>query len=177
MNQFDNIIENLTSRSYIGFNDSEMHPQGRAHNKVLHISIQLCTKILSRVLSDTGSALNVLPKSILMKLTLDGVVTRPSSTIVKAFDGSQSTVFGEVDLPVKIVPHMFYITFQLMDIEPAYTCLLGRPWIYAAGAVTSTLHQKLKFLVEGRLVMIDGEEDIFVSHIDSYRYIVRMKTA
>ena len=80
-------------------------------------------------------------------------------------------MFGEVDLPIKISPHMFYITFQMMDIEPAYTCLLGRPWIHAAGVVTSTLHQKLKFLVEGKLVVIDREEDIFVSHIESYIYI------
>ena len=77
------------------------------------------------MLIDTGFSLNVLPKSSLMRLTLDGVVIRPSSTIVKALDGSQSTVFGEVDLPVKIGPNMFYITFQVMDIEPAYTCLLA----------------------------------------------------
>ena len=106
-----------------------------------------------------------------MKLTIDSIVMRPSSTIVKAFDGSQSTVLGEVDLLVKIGPHIFYITFQVMDIEPTYTCLQGRPWIREVGAVTSTLHQKLKFLVEGKLIIINGEEDIFVSHIESYRYI------
>ena len=66
---------------------------------------------------------------------------------------------------------MFYITFLVMEIEPAYTCLLRRPWIHAAGAVTSTLHQKMKFLVEGRLVVIYNEEDIFVCHIESNRYI------
>ena len=116
MNQFDNVIANLTSGSYLGFNNSELPPQGRAQNKALHISIQIGTTSLSRVLTDTGSALNVLLKSSLMKLTLDGVVIRPSSKIVKDFDGSQSTVFGEVDLPFKIGPHMFYITFQVMDI-------------------------------------------------------------
>ena len=82
-----------------------------------------------------------------MKLTLDGVVIRPSSTIIKALDDSQSSVFGEVDLPVNIGPHMFYITFQVIDIDPSYTCLLGQPWIHAARVVTPTLHQKLKFLV------------------------------
>ena len=39
-----------------------------------------------------------------------------------------------------------------------------------AGEVTSTLHQKLKFFVEGRLVIIGGEEDIFISYIESYRH-------
>ena len=38
-------------------------------------------------------------------------------------------------------------------------------------AVTLTLHQKLKFFIEGRFVIIDGEVDIFVSHTESYQYI------
>ncbi|XP_058763854.1 uncharacterized protein LOC131637289 [Vicia villosa] len=171
VDQFDGVVANLTSGARLGFDDSELPPQGRAHNKALHISIRCGSTSLSRVLTDTGSSLNVLPKTSLMKLTLEGIIIRPSSMVVKAFDGSQSTVFGEVDLPIKIGPHTFYITFQVMDIEPAYTCLLGRPWIHSAGAVTSTLHQKLKFLTEGKLVVIEGEEDIFVSHLESYRYI------
>ena len=60
--------------------------------------------------------------------------------MVRAFDGSKRAVFGEVELPVKIGPEMFKSVFYVMDIQPAYSCLLGRPWVHAAGAVTSTLH-------------------------------------
>ena len=77
VNQFDNVVASLTFGSYLGFNNSEFPPQGRAHNKALHNSIQICTTNLSRVLTDTGSDLNVLPKCSLMKLILDGVVIRP----------------------------------------------------------------------------------------------------
>lgn len=58
-----------------------------------------------------------------------------------------------------------------MDIQPAYCCLLGRPWIHGAGAVTSTLHQKLKYPVEGKIVTVCGEEEYMVSQLSSYRYI------
>ena len=68
---------------------------------------------------------------------------RASEVIVKAFDGSKKAVIGEVDLLVTIGPYTFQITFQVMDIQAVYSCLLGRPWIHEAGAVTSTLHQKL----------------------------------
>ena len=90
VNQFDNVVANLTSGSYLGFNHNEFPPQGKAHNKAVHISIQIGTTNLSRVLTDIGFAFNVLPKSRLMKLTPDCVIIRPSSMIVKAFDGSQS---------------------------------------------------------------------------------------
>ena len=46
-----------------------------------------------------------------------------------------------------------------MDISPSYNCLLGRPWIHIARAVPSTLHQKIKFVIEGQLVSVAAEED------------------
>ncbi|KAK2417462.1 hypothetical protein QL285_039759 [Trifolium repens] len=112
-----------------------------------------------------------MPKSTLLKLSLEGPVLKPSSMIVKAFDGSQREVIGEIELPMVIGPHLFNISFQVMDINPSYSCLLGRPWIHAAGAVTSTLHQKLKFIVDDKLVIVSGEEDTLVSHLSSFKYI------
>ncbi|GAU31738.1 hypothetical protein TSUD_146250 [Trifolium subterraneum] len=58
-----------------------------------------------------------------------------------------------------------------MDIRASYSCLLGRPWIHEAGAVTSTLHQKLKFVREGKLVIVNGEEALLVSHLSAFSYI------
>src|ERR1051325_4374752 len=56
-----------------------------------------------------------------------------------------------------------------MDICPAYSFLLGRPWIHGAGAVISTLHQKLKYPVKGKVVTVCGEEEYMVSHLHSFR--------
>jgi hypothetical protein len=58
-----------------------------------------------------------------------------------------------------------------MDIHPSYSCLLGKPWIHEADAVTSTLHQKLKFIKNKKLVVIGGEKALLVSHISSFSYI------
>jgi hypothetical protein len=96
---------------------------------------------------------------------------RQSGVVVKAFDGSRKTVIGEVDLPIKIGPSDFQITFQVMDIHPSYSCLLGRPWIHEAGAVTSTLHQKLKFVKNKKLVVVGGEKALLVSNLSSFSYI------
>ncbi|KAG6467798.1 hypothetical protein ZIOFF_074311 (mitochondrion) [Zingiber officinale] len=43
---------------------------------------------------------------------------------------------------------------RVLDIEPAY--LIGRPWIHMAGAVPSTLHQRLKYHMDNRLVTVMG---------------------
>ncbi|KAI5396814.1 hypothetical protein KIW84_062876 [Lathyrus oleraceus] len=137
----------------------------------LHISKNCKEDALSNVLADTGSSLNVLPKLMLSKLYYQGAPMRYNEVIVKAFDGSRKTVIGEVDLPVKIGLIDFQITFQVMDIHPAYNCLLGRPLTQEAGTVTSTLHQKLKFVKNGKLVIMGGEKALLVSHLSSLSYV------
>lgn len=96
---------------------------------------------------------------------------KPSEMVVRAFDGPRWTVIGEIDLPMKIGPHTFFITFFVMDIHPAYSYLLGIPWIHSAGVVTSTLHQRLKFVVNNKLVVVEGEEYVLVIHLESFCYI------
>ena len=78
---------------------------------------------------------------------------------------------GEVDLPIKVGSKIFNSTFYIMEICPSYSCLLGRPWIHKAGEVTSTLHQKLKYPIKGRIVTTCGEEEFMVSHLNSFKYV------
>ncbi|KAI5389500.1 hypothetical protein KIW84_074964 [Lathyrus oleraceus] len=101
------------------FCDSDLPEEGRDHNLALHISMGCKDDAMSNVLVDTGSSLNVFPKSTLAKLSYQGPPMRQSGLVVKAFDGSHKTVIGEVDLPVKIGPSDFQITFQVMDIHPS----------------------------------------------------------
>ena len=58
-----------------------------------------------------------------------------------------------------------------MDISPSYNFLLGRPWIHIAGAVPSTLHQKIKFVTEGQLVCIATEENMIVGTSSGAPYV------
>jgi hypothetical protein len=171
VDQFDGVCNNITASRCLGFVESELPSEGYTHNKALHISIRCQDNNIARVLVYTGSSLNVLPKSTLLKLSLLGPTLRSSNLIVKAFDGSQREVIGEIELPIFIGPQLFNITFQVMDINPSYSCLLGRPWIHAAGAVTSTLHQKLKFVSDNKLITVSGEEDTLVSHLTSFKYV------
>ncbi|KAI5429484.1 hypothetical protein KIW84_034174 [Lathyrus oleraceus] len=171
VNQLEGIVANVHTSNGLGFTDSDLTPAGRNHNKALHISMECRDTVLSHVLVDTGSSLNVLPKRALSKLEVEGLVLKPSDLIVRAFDGSKRSVFGEVELPILIGSQTFNTIFYVMDISPSYSCLLGRPWIHNAGAVSSTLHQKIKFPVNGRIITVCGEEDILVSNLSTFKYV------
>ncbi|XP_058774563.1 uncharacterized protein LOC131648851 [Vicia villosa] len=171
VNQFENYVASLTTDNYLGFSDADLTPAGKNHNKALHISIECRGTTLSHVLVDNGSSLNVLPKIVLDRLDYEGMVLKPIDVVVKAFDGSKSTVYGEVELPIRVGSQTFNSLFYVMDIHPAYSCLLGRPWIHGESAVISTLHQKLKYPANGKIVTVHGEEEYVVSYVNEYKYV------
>ncbi|KAI5382844.1 hypothetical protein KIW84_070306 [Lathyrus oleraceus] len=132
VNQFENYVANLAVDNGLGFSDADLTPAGKNHNKALDISIECKGITLSHVLIDNDSSLNVLPKAVLDKLDCKSIELKPSDIVVRAYDGAKSVVHGEVVLPIKIGPQVFNTTFHEMNIRPAYSCLLGRPWIHGA---------------------------------------------
>lgn len=65
VDKFNDVVANIITSRYLGFNEGELPPEGNVHNKALHISVTCVDTLLSRVLVDTGSSLNVIPKATL----------------------------------------------------------------------------------------------------------------
>ena len=105
------------------------------------------------------------------RFPIDPSHIRKTHLVVQAFDGTRKETIGNIELPIQIGPCTFNIDFQVMDINPSYNCLLGRPWIHMAGAVPSTLHQKVKFMVEKQLISVAAKEDIVATLTTSESYI------
>ncbi|RDX69713.1 hypothetical protein CR513_51131, partial [Mucuna pruriens] len=171
MEKFGGIVGSLTATHHISFSKDELPKEGSSHNLPLHVAVKCGEYVMARVLIDNGSSLNVMPKSTLNKLCSIGASLRASPIIVRAFDGSKREVMGEITLPIRIGPTTFQVDFQVMDINPVYSCLLGRPWIHKAGAVPSSLHQRVKFISEHRLVSVKGEEDLMISTPAPIEYV------
>jgi hypothetical protein len=111
INQLETVVSNVNASHGLGFTDLDLTVDGRNHNRALHIAMECKGAVLSHVLVDTVSSLNVLPKKALAKLDCEGLILRPTDLIVRAFDGSKRVVFGEVELPVKIGPEVFKSVF------------------------------------------------------------------
>ena len=48
------------------------------------------------------------------------------------------------------------VDFIVADAFSPYTAIMGRPWLHSLGAVSSTLHQKVKYPSEGQVLEIVG---------------------
>ena len=124
MEGFGGIVNNITANNYLTFADEEIPVAGRGHNRALHVSVKCLDHIMAKVLIDNDFSLNIMPKATLDKLPFNASHLRSSSMVVRAFDDSRRDVRGEINLPIQIRPHVCQITFQVMDINPAYSCLL-----------------------------------------------------
>ena len=70
---------------------------------------------------------------------------------------------GTLSTHVMIGPVRCSILFQVLRIQSSFNLLLGRPWIHEAGAIPSSLHQKLKFIHEGCIITIHYDRDVVTS--------------
>ena len=61
---------------------------------------------------------------------------------------------GTITTHVMIGLVRYSVLFQVLKIQPSFNLLLGRPWIYEAGVIPFSLHQKVKFIHEGRVISI-----------------------
>jgi hypothetical protein len=156
----EHLVGRIHATDYLYFTADKLGAEGTRHNKPLYITVRCKDCLIGKVLIDNGSALNVLPKHMLKEMTVDESHIKPSTMMARAYDGSPKQIIGTLEVELYVGPQMFLVTLQIMDIHPSYSMLLGRPWIHAAGAVTSPLHQCLKYIMNGMLVTVKDEETV-----------------
>ena len=115
---------------------------------------------------DNGSAINVCPLKILPKLGLTEVDLKPSEVVIKAYDDIKRPVAGTFRALVKISPIEEWVNLHVIDILVTFAILLGRPWFHPLGGLPSTLHQKIKFPHEGKIVTILAETEAVVAALN-----------
>ncbi|RVW24538.1 hypothetical protein CK203_090896 [Vitis vinifera] len=91
---------------------------------------------------DNGSALNVCPLATAIALGYAPFDFGPSMQTVQAYDSTRRKV---------------------LRIPTSFNLLLGRSWIHRAGAIPSSLHQKVKFIHEGQVVTVQSVGDMIIS--------------
>ena len=55
---------------------------------------------------------------------------------------------------------MIEVDFIVVDTFSPYTAIMGRPWLHSLGAVSSTLHQKVKYPSRGQVLEIVGSQSM-----------------
>ncbi|XP_070015407.1 uncharacterized protein [Nicotiana sylvestris] len=163
-----NMVGQVLESHKITFREDELPLEGLSHNKALHITVQCEDYFITRVLINGGSSLNICPLVTLRTLGKGLHEIKDGAINVEAFDDSQRSTIGKISLCLQMGPTWFDVDFQVIDMPTSYNLPLGRLWIYAAGAVASTLHRAVKFEWNQQEVIIHGDGR---NHIYSHQTI------
>ena len=149
--------------SCIVFSDDDLPPEGSDHTRPLYISVGCSGRRVSSVLLDNGSTLNVCPLATVIALEYAPSDYSPSTQTVRAYDSTRREVMGTLEIELLIGPATFVAVFQVLRILTSFNLLLSRPWIHRARAIPSSLNQKVKFIHDGRVVVVQSVGDRFIS--------------
>ena len=66
-----------------------------------------------------------------------------------SFEGKIIIPKGQVRLLVQTGSEVVVVDFIVVDVYSPYIAIVARPWLHTLSAVSSTLHQKVKYSSEG----------------------------
>ncbi|XP_017621997.1 uncharacterized protein LOC108466150 [Gossypium arboreum] len=124
VNKLDRLVSNISADNFIYFNDDKIPPGGMRSAKALHITTRCKGYTLPSVLIDNGSALNVMPSSILNRLPIDRAV--PSSLYQKlklVADKRLITIKTEEDIIAVVTNNAPYVEANKEAIECSFHSL------------------------------------------------------
>ena len=84
-------------------------------------------------------------------------LTTYNSSLV-SFEGKMIVLKGKIRLPVQVGTYVVEVDFIMVDAFFPYTAIMGRPWLHTLGAISSTLHQKVKYLSRNQVLEIVGSQ-------------------
>ena len=104
---------------------------------------------MKRVMVDQGSGAEIMYSELYKGLGLKPEDLSKYDTPLVGFDGRIVTPKGMIKLPVQMGSEVVEVDFIMVYAYSPYTTILARPWLYAMGTVSSTLHMKVKYPIEG----------------------------
>ena len=77
-----------------------------------------------------------------------------------SFEGKMVVPKGQIRLPVQTGSDVVEVDFIVVDAFSPYTAIMGRPWLHTLGAVSSTLHQNVKYPSGDQVLEILGSQSM-----------------
>ena len=133
----------------IGFSDEDKLGTLQPHDNALVVTLRIGGYDVKRMLVGQGSAMEVMYPNLYERLKLKPEDLTAYNSPLVSFEGKTVTPKGMIRLPIQTDSDVVEMDFIVVDAYSPYTTIVARPWLHALGAVSSTLHQKVKYPSKG----------------------------
>ncbi|XP_065623218.1 uncharacterized protein LOC136064838 [Quercus suber] len=142
----------------LGFKDEDKIGTIQPHDDASVITLRIGGYDVKRVMVDQGCAVEIMYPDLYKGLNLKPDDLIPYSSPLVSFEGRIVTPKGQIRLPVQTGSEVVEVDFIVVDVYSPYTTIVARPWLHTLGAVSSTLHQKVKYPSERQVCEIRGDQ-------------------
>ena len=144
----------------IGFSDEDKIGTIQLYDDALVITLRIGGYDVKKVMVDQGSVAEIMYPNLYKGLNLKAEDLTPYSSPLVSFEGKIVIPKGQVRLLVQTGSEVVEVDFIVMDAYSSYTSIVARPWLHTLGAISSTLHQKVKYPSEGQIREILGDQSL-----------------
>ncbi|XP_030939490.1 uncharacterized protein LOC115964291 [Quercus lobata] len=141
----------------LGFLDEDKGGTIQPHDDALVVTLRIGGFDVKRVLVDPGSAVEVMCPDLYRRLNLKPEDLMAYDSPLISFEGKAVISKGQIRLPIQTGLEVVEVDFIVVDAYSPYTAIIARPWLHTLGAMSSTLHLKVKYLSGGQVEEIGGD--------------------
>ena len=142
----------------MGFSDEDKIGTIQPHDDALVITLRIGGYDVKKVMVDQGNAAEIMYPDLYRGLNLRAEDLTPYSSPLVSFKGKIIIPKGQIRLLMQTGSETVEVDFIVVDAYSPYTAIVARPWLHTLGAVSSTLHQKVKYLSDGQIEEILGDQ-------------------
>ncbi|XP_030945798.1 uncharacterized protein LOC115970280 [Quercus lobata] len=135
----------MSATPLIGFTEEDKQGTIQSHDDALVMTLRIGGYDVKKVLVNQGSAVEIMYPDLYKGLNLKQEDLLPYDSPLVSFEGKVVIPRGMIRLPVQTDSDVVEVNFIVVDAYSPYTAIVARPWLHALGAVSSTLHQKVKY--------------------------------
>ncbi|XP_030969583.1 uncharacterized protein LOC115989844 [Quercus lobata] len=142
----------------LGFSDEDLIGTIQPHEDALVVTLRIGGYDVRRVMVDQGSAVDVMYPDLYKGLGLKQEDLTVYNSPLVSFEGRLVIPMGLIRLLVQTGTDVVEVDFIVVNVFSPYTAIMGRPWLHTLKAVSSTLHQKVKYPSGDQVLEIVGNQ-------------------
>ena len=135
----------------LGFSEEDKEGTFQPYDDALVVTIRIGGYDVTRVLVDQGSGVEIMYPDLSKGLNLKPKDLEKYDSPLVGFDGKMVIPRGMIRLLVQVGDVEVHVNFIVVEAYFPYMTILARPWLHAMGAMSSTLHLKVKYPMKGRV--------------------------
>ena len=144
----------------LSFSDADKLEAIQPYDDALVVTFRIGRYDVKKVMVDQGNAAKIMYPNLYKGLSLKHEDLETYNSPLVSFEGKMVVPKGQIRLLVLAGEDVVKVDFIVVNAFFPYTAVMGRPWLHSLGAVSLTLHQKVKYPSGGQGLEIVGSQSM-----------------